>query len=136
LVWICEEEPQIANYSPSFDNLTKDAFDALPLNTPNLPTLYFTTDADSLEFQIEFDEPKHGKFIHIKLLEPHTEENIDVETIAFVGYEGNFQSRRRFPHALQQLGLSFPQYLMERNAQVRRQISLSATVEGSSFLLL
>jgi hypothetical protein len=99
----------LQEYSALFEKFTEEQFKALPFDHPNRPLLYFTTDGDYFDYEIMFEVPQFGRFVHIKLLDSYKLARItpraNIHSVAFVGYNGKHTSND-FPNALSQFGIS------------------------------
>jgi len=83
LVWVLENKPELNAYD-KYNDFTKEAFDADTSATR--PNLYFNIGFTDVK-DIAFDKWVKGKYLFIKMLRAHSDENIDVEFFGVGGWD-------------------------------------------------
>ena len=91
MVWVSEAAPRIEEYTGLFDDCDFKALQKMHETAKFLmPSLYFETDPESLQFSGHFDPVAQGTHLHFKFISSHPHpknfhDHIDFGTIGIVG---------------------------------------------------
>lgn len=93
VVWVSEEAPNV-EVSKKVTTMTQAQFDADV--SDDKPDLFFQTDPESREIEIELPKWIEGKYFMIKFLDTHNQqENLDVAVVAAAGFWGRKKAEHR-----------------------------------------
>jgi len=71
LVWFSETAPAWRDYSPAFNDFTKEQFDKLDPNSPHKPYAFVSTDPKTYIGKFHVEPPLKVVYIHIKFISVH-----------------------------------------------------------------
>lgn len=95
-----DEAPDLEKYTREYDNFTEEMYNVIPEDSPNRPALWISTNAETKDFGVDLQQPLKGNYVHIKFIRPHESDdenpNIDVEMLAFFGFEGKGEHQSKF----------------------------------------